>query len=197
MPTIMNLIGNKYGDLTVIQKSDKKNKNRETSWICICNCGNITTVIGSNLKNGTTKSCGCLHKKHGMARTRIYKIWINMKSRCYNTNTKSYKDYGKRGIRICEEWKNNFINFYEWAVKNGYKEDLSIDRIDVDKNYCPDNCRWVDKKVQANNMTRNHYIELNGKRYTLQQWSEITGIKSSTIRERLKRGWTIEKTLSK
>lgn len=197
MPMITNLIGNKYGNLMVVQKSNKKNKNRETSWICICDCGNTTTVIGSNLKNGNTKSCGCLHKKHGMARSRIYKIWINMKSRCYNINTKSYKDYGRKGIRVCSEWKNDFKNFYDWAIVNGYKDNLTIDRINVNENYKPSNCRWVNKKEQANNTTRNHYIELNGEKHTLQQWSEKTKIKSSTIRERLKRGWTIEKALSK
>ena len=154
-------------------------------------------MIGSNLKNGNTKSCGCLHKKHGMARSRIYKIWINMKSRCYNINTKSYKDYGRKGIRVCSEWKNDFKNFYDWAILNGYKDNLTIDRINVNENYKPSNCRWVNKKEQANNTTRNHYIELNGEKHTLQQWSEKTKIKSSTIRERLKRGWTIEKALSK
>lgn len=134
--------------------------------------------------------------KHGQYGTRLYNIWANMKRRCSNPNSDDYKHYGARGISVCEEW-NEFTGFYSWAKASGYTEDLTLDRIDVDGNYEPCNCRWVDMKEQENNRTNNVMIEFNGECHTRQQWSEITGIKYTTIRNRIDNlGWPVEKALT-
>lgn len=119
-----------------------------------------------------------------------------MKSRCTNTTIKAYKDYGGRGIKVCDEWLNSFEAFYDWAMKNGYADHLSIDRIDVNGNYCPENCRWATRKTQQMNKTNNLLIDFNGEKHTLAEWSEITGINRATIKSRLNAGWTIEKALT-
>lgn len=142
-------IGEKFGRLTVISRNTKEKK-----WTCICECGNTVSVIASNLNKGNTKSCGCLQrdirsitgKKHGMEGTKIYHVWKSMKQRCFNSNHKSFKYYGGRGITVCDEWKNDFQAFYDWAMANGYKEGLTIDRIDANGNYEPSNCEWVTQK---------------------------------------------------
>ncbi len=135
--------------------------------------------------------------RHGMRYSRIYNIWRSMRQRCNNPNTINYKDYGGQGITVCDEWNNSFEAFYEWAMVNGYEEHLTIDRIETSKNYCPENCRWVSQKVQQNNRSNNRYIEFNGVKHTLGEWSSITGIKIGTIWDRLQRGWTVEETLTK
>ena len=133
--------------------------------------------------------------KHGMSGTRLHHIWKSMKQRCFDSNCINYKKYGAKGISICEEWKN-FEYFANWSIANGYSDGLTIDRIDASGNYEPSNCRWVSYKVQANNRSSNRYIEMNGISHTLAEWSDITGIKLSTIHARLKRGWNPEKTLT-
>ena len=193
-----NLIGDKFGRLTVIEKA-KSIKGR-AMWLCLCECGNKTTVIGSNLIRGNSLSCGCLTDElnskrmstHGKSKTRIYGIWIGMKQRCYNPKVNSYKNYGGKGITVCDEWmgENGFCNFEEWSIKNGYSEDLTIDRIDPNGNYEPSNCRWADKETQMNNMTTNIYLTYNGKKQTISQWSKETGIKSATLNYRHRKGWS-------
>lgn len=136
-------------------------------------------------------------ERHGATHTRLYSTWDNMKQRTGNPKHPSYHNYGMRGIIVCPEWKESFSAFCEWALTNGYDEHLEIDRKDNDGNYCPENCRWIDRIGQMNNYSRNHVIEFNGKKQTLQQWADELGINSSTIRERLNKwDWTIEEALS-
>lgn len=134
--------------------------------------------------------------RHGMRHTRLYDIWRGMKQRCYNPKTNRYKNYGGRGICVCDEWKNDFQSFYNWAISSGYSDDLTIDRINTDGNYEPGNCRWATVKQQANNRTSNNIVEFNGESHTLTQWSEITGIKMATIWARLQKGWSVSDALT-
>ena len=167
MSALKDLTGQKFGRLTVIKRKGSSKYNRAI-WECKCDCGNIVNVISGSLISNYTKSCGCLKKellvqrnietpfnlKHGMIKTRLYNILDTMKQRCYNSNSKDYKNYGGRGITICNEWldkENGFINFCNWAMSNGYQDCLSIDRKDNDGNYKSDNCRWATAKEQANN----------------------------------------------
>lgn len=199
---IKDLSNQKFGRLTAI-KIVGKNKSGSRKWLCICDCGNETVVEQYRLSSGQTKSCGCLKKEnkyvHGLSRSRINKIYRLIKNRCYNKNSSSFKDYGGRGITICKEWvdkENGFKNFYEWSMNNGYSEELTIDRIDVNGNYEPSNCRWVDRKTQQNNTRRNDYIEYNGEVHTLSEWAEIININKKTLYNRLhKYGWSVERAL--
>ncbi len=155
MGKLINLVGQKFNKLTVIERDYSQNK--RPYWLCKCDCGNIVSVRGDLLRSGNTKACGCLYKKHGQAthtnRSRLYNIYHGMKKRCYNKKCNDYKYYGGRGIKICDEWllPNGFIRFYNWAVNNGYSDSPTIDRVDVNGNYEPSNCRWVDMKTQLKN----------------------------------------------
>lgn len=208
-----NLIGKKFGRLTV-HKLAKPNilpsGEKVTMWLCRCDCGKEKSVSAHNLKSGKTKSCGCLSAElarkrrttHGATanrkRDRIYDIWRAMKERCYNPNNISYKNYGGRGICVCDEWINNYPSFRDWAISSGYKDDLSIDRIDCEKDYSPENCRWASRKQQNNNTRHNTIIFAFGKSQTLSQWSEEVGLSTDVISARIKRlGWSAEDALSK
>lgn len=161
MPKRMNLVGQKFNMLTVLEFYDIQNG--MSRWLCQCDCGKILPVYGRNLKSGNTISCGCYHKahnkeygyKHGGSGTRLYNIWSNMKSRCKNPNETAYRWYGGKGIKVCDQWKD-FTNFREWALNNGYKENLTIDRIDSNKDYCPENCQWLTMK-ENNDKDRRRY----------------------------------------
>lgn len=182
-----------------------KENDRNTYWLCKCECGNETIVSAQHLKNGHTKSCGCLHTErftlshtsHGLAKHPLYKIYKGIKERTTKEYNKSYKYYGDRGIKLCDEWENDFKSFYNWAMENGYKKGLTIDRIDVNGNYAPNNCRFVSQKVQQNNRRNNHEITYNSETHTIAQWADILGMKYSTLYERLKCGnWNMERALS-
>lgn len=192
--------GDKFGRLTALKLSEKRS-GRKTFWECICDCGNMKTVRTDSLKSGAIQSCGCLKKeqdkinlpngrgiiKHGLSKERIYNIWSNMINRCNNHLDSSYKNYGGRGIAVCEEWKD--IDFFvEWANNNGYQDTLTIDRIDVNGNYEPTNCRWVTFKEQANNKRNNVVVKFKGKTQTLKEWSEETGIPYGTLSTRISLG---------
>ena len=194
-------IGKKFGRLTVISLNEEKikeekGKNNKTRiyYNCLCDCGNTTIVEKGRLKNGNTKSCGCFHHEvvskmfitHGDSRNgknkRLYSIYKNMKNRCYNKNGQDYNYYGGKGVIICDEWINDYMNFKNWALKNGYSDNLTIDRINVNGNYEPSNCRWVDMKTQMNNTTQNHMITYNGEIKTMAEWSEILDIPYGVIK---------------
>ena len=200
MSSFIDLTGNRYGRLVVVNRAENKlgkNGRTRTMWNCVCDCGNAVIVEASHLKSGHSKSCGCITKKHGMFGTRIYKIWDSMKQRCFNKNHSEYKNYGGRGITICDEWIQNFQSFYNWAMANGYRDDLTIDRKDVNGNYCPENCRWADDIVQHNNTRVNRYIEFKGETHTMAEWARIKGMKYVTLNTRInKYQWSIEKALT-
>ena len=181
-------------------------------WLCQCECGNMIIVASNSLKTGNTCSCGCYQvecalqqverlKKHGLSGERLYSVWNNIVSRCTNPKDKRYIDYGGRGISVCDEWKNNYLNFRKWATENGYDEtakhnQCTIDRIDNNGNYEPSNCRWVNQKEQQNNKRSNHIMTYNGERGTVTYFAKKTGIKKQTILSRLARGWNDEKALT-
>ena len=206
-----NLTGLRFGRLTVIERADDnvcKSGYRTAMWRCVCDCGNEVVVRGKSLSGGVTKSCGCLArdvvaskaKKHGGFGTRLYAIWNSMRQRCNNNNHHSFLNYGGRGITICDEW-NDYAVFREWAHKSGYDESsprgmCTLDRIDVNDSYNPDNCRWVDMRVQSNNKRQTLTYTLNGVTHSLTEWSDITGIKYQTLWKRYKAGKNAEQALT-
>lgn len=196
-----NLVGRKFGNLTVIEEAPDYVSplgKRMTQWKCKCDCGNEIVATSRNIKTLHTKSCGCLNhiQIHGMTNARIYKIWQDVKTRCYYPSHKSHKNYGGRGITMCDEWKDNAKAFIDWSFSHGYSDDLTLDRIDSDKGYSPNNCRWVTMKVQENNRRNNHKLEYNGETHTISEWANIYGVKHGLISQRLRLGWPIEKAIT-
>ena len=191
---LIDLTGHRYGRLTVIGRAGYYKK--ELLWHCICDCGNEVNVIGSSLKRGNTRSCGCIHReavsKYDSVNGRLYRIWADMKTRCNNPKYKLYHHYGGRGIKVCPMWNDSFSNFSLWAFENGYSDNLTIDRIDVDGNYEPSNCRWISIQAQQWNRRDNVVAVYEGKRYTLKQLSELSGISISTLYTRLRlHNWNV------
>lgn len=205
MPPLKDLTGQRFERLVVLRRTD--NMGKQTAWLCRCECGTEKAVPYWNLVSGQTRSCGCLCDEvrresatlfattHGGSYTRLYTIWIGMKQRCNYRKHKHYKRYGGRGIKVCAEWEHDFEAFREWSLLNGYSEELTIDRIDVDGNYEPSNCRWATYETQSNNMSSNHFLTFKGETHTVSEWSKLLGIPKSTIHNRLKRGKTIEEVL--
>lgn len=188
-------VGDRFGFLEVL---DKFKKNGKIFCRCKCRCGTIKDIDKSSLTTNRTKSCGCynrqrLHETHtkgNFTNTRLYHTWENMKARCYNPKHPEYKNYGDRGIKVCDEWKQDFLKFREWALNNGWNEEhskleISLDRIDVNGNYEPSNCRWSTYDIQVNNQRRSRRWEYQGVKYTLLEISEKFGINHMALRSRL------------
>lgn len=202
MPKKLNLTGQKFGRLTVLHELRNYHK-KGVYWLCVCECGNLTEVKGACLTYGHTKSCGCLNRditrtrntSHGKHGSRLYTIWQAMKDRCYNINFKRYKDYGGRGIKVCDEWLNDFQAFYDWAMTNGYGDTLTIDRSDNNGNYDPNNCRFITLKQQNRNRRSNVNVTINGTTKCLMEWCEILGVKYPTALYRIHHNWGVERAL--
>lgn len=202
----IDLTGRQFGRLTVIEEAGR-DKFKRTMWRCKCECGNEVTVPYARLAYGQTRSCGCLKMDllvkrsttHGDSRkdkeARLYKIYKGMMSRCYSKTDYHYERWGGRGIKVCEEWKGNYEAFKEWALSHGYADDLTIERIDNDGDYCPENCKWITHKEQARNKRNNHYLTYNGQTKCLGEWCEIYGIPRTTLWNRVHRGWTPKECL--
>jgi hypothetical protein len=203
-PKMIDRTGFRYGMLTVKSLSKKVFRSFRHGyanyWLCICDCGKETEVYQSNLVNGNTKSCGCQASRnfiaqkvttHGMTNTGTYKSWSSMKDRCYQPAHSEYKRYGGRGINVCERWKNSFENFYEDMGERPYKH--SLERIDPNTGYSPDNCKWATVKEQANNKRSNVMLMIDGRRQSLSLWVDEFGLNYETVYARLKRGWSVER----
>ena len=186
---IQDLTGQKFNKLTVLELASRN----PVYWKCLCDCGNITYVRPMNLKRNMVKSCGCLHHRgnpsHNLSHTRIYRIYKKIKRRCYVKDDPAYKDYGGRGIYMCDEWKESVENFYNWAMQNGYSDNLSIDRIDNNSGYSPENCRWATTKMQCNNRRSNIVVTIGNKTMNVAQWCEELGLNKGSIYSRIEKGW--------
>lgn len=197
MSKIKDLTGMKFGQLVVIKRL-KCNKWRQSVYLCKCDCGNTIEVVGNDLKNGHTKSCGCTKCSQNRLTAiypRLYNIWKKIKDRCYNINSNIYKYYGKRGIKVCNEW-HDLETFIEWALKNGYQDNLTIDRINNNGNYEPSNCRWISLPAQQNNKRTNRLITYNNETHTIAEWEKIKKFPKDVIRQRInKLKWDIEKAI--
>lgn len=192
-----DLTGKRFGRLTVLSETDER-RNGSVVWLCKCDCGSYAKARADHLKRGGVVSCGCYSREkdrtHGMSHTRLHSIWSDMLERCNNPNSAEAPRYGGRGIKVCEEWMD-FENFHKWAIANGYDEnakrgDCTIDRIDVNGNYEPSNCRWADMKTQARNRRNNVVIECDGEKHCLSEWAEILGVPYQQLSSRYRRGWS-------
>lgn len=206
MSKIRDLTGQRFGRLTVLCRAQHEREPSGKSrvyWTCQCDCGNIATVCTDNLVSGRQVSCGCymravnhdLRTTHGETDTRLYNIWLAMKRRCDTPSLKAYPDYGGRGITVCDEWVNSYESFRDWSLANGYNEKLSIDRINNNGNYEPDNCRWVDCVAQANNRRSNVILEFNGESHNITEWARILGKNPKTLYSRRQSGDSVERIL--
>lgn len=193
-----DLTGQRFGRLTVIDFAE--NVNHKNKWLCKCDCGNYKKVSSSDLRANKVKSCGCLWKensllrgkaayKDGRSKERLYKIYQGMLTRCTNSNREDWKRYGGRGIAICEEWKD-YEKFRDWALNNGYQENLTIDRINVNKGYSPGNCRWITLKEQARNKRNTVKLTINGVEKPLATWCEETYKDYNKVLRRKEDGWS-------
>ena len=202
----VDLVGQKFGRLTVIKSIGSKNQ--QHIWLCKCECGKETISNTNRLKSGWKRSCGCIQKeqlakrnkenaKHGLNNHPLHGVWHNMKDRCYRELCSEYQRYGGRGITVCDEWLHDFQSFYDWAITHGYTKGLTIDRIDNDGNYEPNNCRWATQKEQQNNRSTNHHLTYNGKTMTISEWADELSVPAYMIRNRVKKGMPIEKILYK
>lgn len=195
-----DLTGKRFGRLLVVERTEGKllkSGYKQQMYKCLCDCENTIVVTYISLVTGNTTSCGCyakelLRKKnttHGMSGTKLYDVWKEMRRRCSKENDGSYFYYGARGIKVCDEWESDFQSFYNWAIKNGYREGLEIDRINNNDNYEPSNCRWVTRRKQMNNCSINIVIPIKGYCKTIAEWASLFDIHPETLRNRFGRGW--------
>lgn len=198
MGSFKDITGQKFGRLTAVKYLGK------SRWLCKCDCGNLTEVARGHLKTGHTKSCGCLQRDpttkkhyvtHDKSNTRLYTTYQGMKARCYRKSHKHYKDYGGRGITICDAWLNDFMSFYNWAIDNGYREGLTIDRIDNNKGYSPDNCRFITHQEQQNNRRNNVYITYNSETKSINDWATELNVNVMTLYTRRFKNWSVHDIL--
>ena len=200
MPRIIDMRGLKFGRLEVIEEVGRDNAGNKT-WLCRCDCGNEKVISGGNIRAGHSLSCGCFRleqarkktTRHGMRHTRVYNVWLCLIQRCTNPLNPAYGNYGGRGIQVCDKWRD-FPSFY--ADMGDVPEGMQIDRIDVNGNYEPGNCRWLNKKGQARNKRTTRILTYQGKSQSLADWSEELGINYFVLHSRLRRGWSDERTLS-
>ena len=209
-----DITNQRFGRLVALELSHIKKSKRGSNhyWKCICDCGVEKIVQKQKLTNGNTRSCGCLQREtakkdsttHGLTGHPIWSLYRDIGNRCYNSNVKHYHLYGGRGVEMCEEWKSDFVVFYNWCIKNGWQKGLQLDKDIKAKElgveallYSPERCQFVTPKKNSNNRRNNRLIEFNGATKTLMEWSEITGIKHGTILSRLRRGWDVEKAFKK
>lgn len=196
--------GNKYGMLTAIRNTHKHYRNTKALlWEFRCDCGTIKELPVAIVARGDIRSCGCYQKSHptnithGESNSRLYNLWCAMKNRCYNKKMRMYYNYGGRGITVCDEWRNSYEAFRDWAYANGYNDTLTLDRIDNNSGYSPENCKWSTQKEQNRNKRNNVLLTYNGETKTAQEWSEIVGIKAHTIFARIHDyGYTDEEALT-
>lgn len=193
---MIDISGNRYGRLLVVGYAgiirSKKSGHTATLWNCKCDCGNELTVPRYRLTSGNTRSCGCLKvdtnarrcTTHGKSKSKLYSVWGSMKDRCYRESDKGYVNYGGRGIRVCDQWRNSFDEFRKWAIESGYKDGLTIERNDVNGNYCPENCCWIPKAEQSKNRRNCHYITYHGETKTLSEWSRELHVDRQCVRNK-------------
>lgn len=204
----IDLCNQRFGKLTVQQRVEDhvdQNGRRRVRYRCLCDCGNEIITQARNLRSGDTVSCGCVRKsnltegnvKHGMSKSRLYRTWRSMKRRCTDKHRMNYADYGGRGIKVCEEWASSFETFMVWANENGYDDSLTIDRVDCDGSYSPENCRWATSKMQNNNTRRNVRITYDNQTHTIAEWADLLNIKYDTLYKRISQGWPYERAFSK
>ena len=203
-----DLAGLRFGRLTVLCPGApvprKDGRGNRATWVCLCDCGTEKTVRTDRLKDGKIQSCGCLRaersnnfrKTHGESGTKLYGVWEQMRNRCYKPNATHFNHYGGRGISVCDEWKDSYIAFRDWAVSNGYQEGLTIERLDNDGNYCPENCAWVTSAAQANNRRSNRRYTYNGETHNLTEWAHIVGVSPKTMFGRIYSGMDFEKAIT-
>lgn len=204
MSHLKDLTGQKFNRWTVISRA-QNDKRGQAQWHCVCECGNTSIVGGKDLRLGKSRSCGCLQKEtaaiikktHGKSNSRLFHIWNAMRNRCGNSASPNYYLYGGRGIKVCDEWKSSFVPFYEWAITHGYADNLSIDRIDVNGNYEPSNCRWATVIQQARNKRNTRLVEYHGEKKMLIEWAEILGLNYRRIVSRIYNShWTVEEAFT-
>ncbi|MEW9122684.1 MAG: hypothetical protein AB2421_08220 [Thermotaleaceae bacterium] len=191
-----DLAGMKFGKLQVLNRYIGTEK-KGWYWDCLCDCGTLSAKDGYRLLSGKTKSCGCISRDRKIKKQqkRLYHIWLTMEESCHTLNSIDYINYGARGLRVCNDWSNNFLSFYQWATANGYTEKSTLDLMNLDGCYEPSNCRWVTNKQQGIATRNNCHITINGQTKTITEWAELAGINPRLLRYRVVKGWKDENLL--